>query len=472
MRRTQTSCTTKAESTIEDYWVHPVSVSRELSEEWIGRTCFYLRRTPPKKGYRWESCRETRRQKNSNRSPSIWPEDLPKLGDKFKAHAIVEWNRESANRTECTVAHAITEIVTDTDQTKESNTLFAELLKTYEDRAPPMMPCYTKKEKRKMAVAVAAIMAACIRDSTMSAKKKKTLRTHAEHHAALEVCSEEFQTMIHTAIAPEKVNFIFKAKEAVEKELKKLMDVETFALDEIMDQDDVIKMYADRNKPVHFGSLRALSHEKHSELQLEDPEYKGRVVFRRDIVRDNDGYYTVFSEPGTSSSHMAATKFLDAIARMPDCDGEDSDAMSAYTQVKLDEIGKNRGKGHEFVDTWVSLPKANIPTRFLHMKTPVCALTRNLHGHKLAGVLWLKYAEHIIINELDFEKLMSWECLYFHKEKQLFPFVYVDDLKMPGISANIKPMSELMQAHMKLKPPKKMWENQYLGCAQKPLEPP
>ena len=115
----------------------------------------------------------------------------------------------------------------------------------------------------------------------------------------------------------------------------------------MMERDDVRNMYDKQGKPVHFGSIRALCHEKHSELQLADPEYKGRVVFRGDIVRDNDGYYAVFSEQGTSSSHMAATKFLDAIARTPDCDGEDSDALSAYTQVKLDEIEEFPGKGHE-----------------------------------------------------------------------------------------------------------------------------
>ena len=42
---------------------------------------------------------------------------------------------------------------------------------------------------------------------------------------------------------------------------------------------------------------------------------------------------------------MAATKFIDAIARLPDCDGEDSEAMSAYTQVKLDEAQHLLGKG-------------------------------------------------------------------------------------------------------------------------------
>ena len=131
------------------------------------------------------------------------------------------------------------------------------------------------------------------------------------------------------------------------------MDLDAFDVDAMMAQEDVIIMYDEHNKPICFGSVRALCLEKHSALELVDLEYKGRVVFRENIVRDNDGYYAVFSEYGTSSSHMAATKFLDAIARMPGCDGEDSDAKSAYTQVKLDEIGSFLGKGHEWVDAWV-----------------------------------------------------------------------------------------------------------------------
>jgi len=37
---------------------------------------------------------------------------------------------------------------------------------------------------------------------------------------------------------------------------------------------------------------------------------------------------------------MAAAKFLDAIARLTGNDGEDSDAICAYTQVKLSEAAK------------------------------------------------------------------------------------------------------------------------------------
>ena len=82
----------------------------------------------------------------------------------------------------------------------------------------------------------------------------------------------------------------------------------------------------------------SLCHEKHSELAPAFRRYKGRVVFRGDQVRDESGYYAVFSEQGTSASHMAAAKFLDAIARCPGNNGEDSDAVGAYTHKSYSKI--------------------------------------------------------------------------------------------------------------------------------------
>ena len=111
----------------------------------------------------------------------------------------------------------------------------------------------------------------------------------------------------------------------------------TFDLDSVKGLEDIKKMYEKAQKPVHFGSLRTICHEKNAEMMKLIKEYKGRVVFRGDTVKAADGYLAVFSEQGTASSHMIATKFLDAMARMPDCEGEDSDAVGAYTQVKLDE---------------------------------------------------------------------------------------------------------------------------------------
>ena len=82
--------------------------------------------------------------------------------------------------------------------------------------------------------------------------------------------------------------------------------------------------------------------------------YKGRIVFRGDIVKDEDGQFAVFTEQGASASSMEAAKFMDAVARMPGNDGQDSDALGAYTQVKLADAHKFLGPGI-VTETWISL---------------------------------------------------------------------------------------------------------------------
>ena len=83
-----------------------------------------------------------------------------------------------------------------------------------------------------------------------------------------------------------------------------------------------------------------LCHLKNSELEPQFQEYKGRVVFRRDIVKDGSGAYAVFTEQGSSASQMTAAKVMAVIARLPDCDGQAADAISEYSQVKMEDAQK------------------------------------------------------------------------------------------------------------------------------------
>ena len=94
---------------------------------------------------------------------------------------------------------------------------------------------------------------------------------------------------------------------------------------------------------------------------------------------------------------MAATKFLDAIARMPGNDGEDSDAFSAYTQVDLDELPKLLGKSASkdlITETWLSLPRNRRPQSWDNIEEPMVRLKVNLYGHPLAGRIWAKNCQH------------------------------------------------------------------------------
>ena len=77
---------------------------------------------------------------------------------------------------------------------------------------------------------------------------------------------------------------------------------------------------------------------------MDKKEYKGRVVFRGDQVKDETGYYAVFTEQSASASHLAAIKVMDYIGRLDGNDSEDSDAIKAYTQVELSKVKELLGQ--------------------------------------------------------------------------------------------------------------------------------
>ena len=88
------------------------------------------------------------------------------------------------------------------------------------------------------------------------------------------------------------------------------------------------------------STLRHCGHvspQKNAVLEPKLQKYKGRVVLCGDIVKDDSGAYAVFTEQGSSASQMAAAKIMNVIARLPGCDGQAADAVSAYTQVKLED---------------------------------------------------------------------------------------------------------------------------------------
>ena len=198
-------------------------------------------------------------------------------------------------------------------------------------------------------------------------------RQHQERIATNGYYSCDHFALVHTPVPPERVKNTPAAKEALDGEWQKLVNRHSWDVKKVR-SNKVLKEEAIRDgKSVHFGSLMGMCHIKHSEKAPEFHKYKGRVVFRGDIVKDEHDYYAVFSEQGTSASHMAAAKFLDAIARLPGCIGEDSDAVGAYTQVPLASIP-------EATETWITLPRSQWPKEWkdLPYDDPVVQLQQNL----------------------------------------------------------------------------------------------
>ena len=89
------------------------------------------------------------------------------------------------------------------------------------------------------------------------------------------------------------------------------------------------------------------------------------------MVKEDCGPYAVFTEQGSSASQMTAAKIMDVTARQPGCAGQAADAVSACTQVKMEDAPRLLPiPQSECSDVWIRLPRHNWPTSLGKMHIP------------------------------------------------------------------------------------------------------
>ena len=197
-------------------------------------------------------------------------------------------------------------------------------------------------------------------------------------------------------------------------------------------------------------------HLKNAELETKHQKYEGRVVLRGDIVKDDSGSYALFTEQA---------KVMDIMSRMPGCSGQAADAVSAYTQIKMEDAPKLlQVPKSECPDIWIRLPRHQWHKSWSSMEDPVVPLQRNPYGHLLAGLLWERQFEKIL-SKYGWEKVSNWDCLFVHREKGLFLSVYVDDKKWAGKKHNIDRMWKILNKEVELGEPTSFLDHEYLGYA-------
>ena len=164
---------------------------------------------------------------------------------------------------------------------------------------------------------------------------------------------------------------------------------------------------------------------------------------------------------------MTAARVMEIISRLPGCAGQAADAISAYTHVKMEDAPKllNIPKA-ECPDIWIRPPRHKWPKSWSSMEDRVVLVDRNLYGHPLAGLLWEKQFEKILLKYV-WEKVSNWECLFVHHEKELFLSVYVDDIKLAGKKQNIDPMWKVLNKEVDLGEPTSFLDNVYLEYTQR-----
>ena len=178
----------------------------------------------------------------------------------------------------------------------------------------------------------------------------------------------------------------------------KLEKIPAWQLMKVRNKNEVIDEARTQGRKVHF---------ENSELEPPCQECNGRVVLRGDIVKDDSGSYAVFTEQGSSASQMTAAKVMDIKSRLPGCSGQAADAVSAKTQVKMEDASTLLKKipKSECPVFWIRLPRHKWPKSWSGMEDPVVLLERNLYGHPLAGLVWERQFEKVLLEH-------GWEIFF------------------------------------------------------------
>ena len=87
----------------------------------------------------------------------------------------------------------------------------------------------------------------------------------------------------------------------------------------------------------------------------------------------------------------------------------------------------------------------------------------------MTRLLWERQFEKILLKH-GWEKIPNWECLIVHREKGLFLFVYVDDIKVAGKKHNIDPMWKALNKEADLGELTSFLDHVYLGSTQRQCE--
>ena len=100
------------------------------------------------------------------------------------------------------------------------------------------------------------------------------------------------------------------------------------------------------------------------------------------------------------------------------------------------------------------------------MEDPVFLLERKLYGHPLAGLLWERQIEKVLL-EHRWEKFQIGNVISFTEKNRLFLSVYVDDIKLAGKKQNIDPMWKILMKDVELGEPTSFLDHANLGCTQR-----
>ena len=255
-------------------------------------------------------CERLTRKQLTSRPDHSWPKLWIKLGRNAKLKERHKWSKENRNSI---MPESYEDFISLTLRTRNSKKPSGMLCNKLETPMAPAMTCKTSKKSKHGVTRGKSkenkSKLACILEARESARLRmgESLPNHHEDHIAGKGDNSlQHYNLVHKFIPMPQAMKIPAAQAAVDKEWEKLEKIPAWDLTKVRSKSEVIDEARTKGAKVHFASLMDICHLKNAELEAKHQKYKGRIVLRGDIVKDDSGSYAVFNEQGSSASQMTA----------------------------------------------------------------------------------------------------------------------------------------------------------------------
>jgi len=217
-----------------------------------------------------------------------------------------------------------------------------------------------------------------------------------------------------------------KALKAIRDEGMALLESKTWDESTVIEKDELLARTRAQAETIHVGELMTICSIKFAEMPANQQKYKGRVVFRGDITRDQYGAAAVFQELAASPTSIQDANSNLAYGRLPGNKTTQADAIRAYVQSEL------RSKNV----TWVAVPRELWPDSWVKKgyKRPMCILRKALYGHPESGGHWEAHLTEAIVARGGIA-VAGHPSTFWLPDSKLVLTVYVDDLLLSGPAA-------------------------------------
>ena len=179
-----------------------------------------------------------------------------------------------------------------------------------------------------------------------------------------------------------------------------------------------------RAKKNHFASLMDICHLKNTELGTKHQKYKSSCTPRLHCKRWFWILCSIYRTRIISITNDCSKNHGYHIQTARMLRTSSGRNIRSYRSKNEGCTQSTENSKFGMSDIWIRLPRHKWTKSWSSMEDPVVPLERNLYGHPLAGLLWERQFEKILL-QLGCEKVSNWECLFVHCEKKGYSYLCI-----------------------------------------------